>query len=724
MTDRTIQLIALDRLRIVAAVDGAATPEKRAVYFAELAKLGFRFTNPAEFRDSLLDDYDVIVHSLVKMRGGDVDYVPLFQCFPANVPEQGEYLLRRIIGYLGNVLGQFSEGVKLDSGVIVPEWLFDLAAFGADPISQMQDIKLFRAGVQNQASRAGDNRTQWIDLTIVNPEQLSQRLIEFCQSSFYSASSIKDGIRADLTQLLDHFGGECIDANCVVFKETRALLARYYWQRDQFVRVAELIDTPTDLLRLFAALTDSDISLAKPIKFPPLKRSQRRFILGELERFSSLAEDFNRYRGLWIAVARSLHAGEYSGRFPKACAAIAELRRGRVGTFASEVERAIASGDLPEALDLLSRRPGLFARRLQQLLGCFADQSAEVLSQFGSAASQVPLKNLLIMETHFRTVYAERFRTVINKKGRIRIIENLAPISRETALEAVRIVGESLRAKITSEKDSWSGKQVYIDPRLRDYTVPLSQRNVSDGLLTFGRGSRIPLAAGSVLRLFVYWKETSATTDLDLSVIQFDEGMQYSGHVSYTNLKDAGIVHSGDIQSAPHGAAEFIDIDLATVRKLPNCRYIAPQIYRYAGDSFADLICHSGWMIRDRVDPAYTSFDIKTIQNKFDLSGTSSFSLPIVVDLQAMKIIFVDLFVGHVKQHNAVERSTEDISLITQQMVQMIRTRPNLFELATHHAVARGAAVTQDADEANIVFAVDHGNFQAGNVTKWLSEML
>ena len=213
-------------------------------------------------------------------------------------------------------------------------------------------------------------------------------------------------------------------------------------------------------------------------------------------------------------------------------------------------------------------------------------------------------------------------------------------------------------------------------------------------------------------------------TDLDLSLIQYDHQMQYSGHVSYTNLQNQGIVHSGDIQSAPHGAAEFIDVDIRALPPLDRCRYIAPQIYRYAGDSFANLTCHSGWMLREKTDSSYSSFDIKTVQNKFDLNGSTSFCLPIVIDLLERQIIFVDLYVGKVEQHNRVERSTEDISIITREMIRMIQTRPNLFDLATHHAKARGGTIVHDRSEADVAFGVDEGDFKASDISKWLSEML
>lgn len=47
----------------------------------------------------------------------------------------------------------------------------------------------------------------------------------------------------------------------------------------------------------------------------------------------------------------------------------------------------------------------------------------------------------------------------------------------------------------------------------------------------------------------------------------FDEEFRYRGHVSDTRLKTDGIVPSGESQSAPIVAAEFIALDIACGRR-------------------------------------------------------------------------------------------------------------------------------------------------------------
>ena len=51
----------------------------------------------------------------------------------------------------------------------------------------------------------------------------------------------------------------------VVFKETKALLMQYFWKKGDFEAVAVFAKTATDVLRLFAAVTGSDVSLSEKV---------------------------------------------------------------------------------------------------------------------------------------------------------------------------------------------------------------------------------------------------------------------------------------------------------------------------------------------------------------------------------------------------------------------------------------------------------------------------
>lgn len=720
-----LRTVALRRLGLLPVGPGPDTPAKRTIFCTELAKLGYEIANPDSYRDSALAEYEDLVDVLKAIRGGDVEYVPLFAGFPNDVPEQDEYLIRRIIGYLGNLIGCFESGEELDNGLIVPHWLFDVSRFGADPITQLQDAALYQRGVAEQSTRERDQHVEWIRLRLADWPSIESECKKFLHSSLYAKSSIKDSLKPDLEFLLERFGTSEIDSERVAFKETRTYLSRYCWEREDLDAVHSLCSTPVDVLRLFAAITDTDISLSEPIRFPKLTRPQRRAIMSILEGCSNLIEDLLRHKGLWLAIGRFLHPGEFGKKFPKTARAFYALRNGTAVTFNSRMERAASSKNTEELVRILLQRPGVFARRLHHVLELAGDGFQDVLNSFASVASDVPLKSLLVLEPFFKTTDETPTRAVINKLGRIRVMDSKRQLLGLEKTDAVlRVLREAISYKISHDKSDWRERTVWIDERLHTYTVPLQQRKASDGLLTIGRGTQLPLDPGNVLRLFVYWKEANRRTDLDLSLIKYDNEMQYLGQVSYTNLSSDGIDHSGDLQSAPHGAAEFIDVDLSTVRKEKDVRYIASQVYRYCGDPFGQMQSHAGWMIREKVDADYKSFDIQTVQNKFDLTGTSSYAIPLLIDLMSCRIIFVDLYVNGVGQFNRVEGAYQDISTITRQMARMMDTRPNLYDLAVHHVRGRNGVLCVDRDQADMTIGFDGCDLNVLQIETVLSELL
>ncbi len=733
--------IAIKRLRLIPIQKGPGLCTKqRLVILSELATLGVHVENPEYLEgasEAFFLDYGFVVQTLRKMRGGDVSYVPLFARFPEDIPDDDEYFAKRIIGYLGNVIELFDEGTRLDNGRCIPDWLFDLKDFGADPVTQFQTKSLWKKANERLGRRQKDSHMEWTTVRFVWTDEVMVKLKMWLHASLTAKSSVKEALHKDIQSLLKFFGTEGLDPDAMTQKENRSLVSRILWEDENYVDATALAKTPTDVLRLFASLTGTDISLAKPIRFPKLSRKQRRAILGALEGSPSLEEDLKRYERLWLEIGRFLHPGEYKKKFPKTAAAFDKLRNGTIVTFDGQTERLLASSaaksgvagwfdkqdpDIGPLLEHLTGRPGVLARRLHHLLRTFPRRAPEILDAFEQAASGMTVKSLIVLKTYFATINDQACRTVINKRGKIKVLPNNArgSLSDET-IAATRSALDKAVIKTLRKRESWAGRTVRIDPALADYTVPLSERAASEGLIHVGRGTRLGIDFDKVLRLFVYWKEANQRTDLDLSVIQFDKDFKYAGHVSYTKLRGDGIVHSGDLQSAPHGAAEFIDM---TLSRLPSkVRYVAAQVYRYAGDAFSDMQCHAGWMVRDKVDSNYKSFDIQTVAHKFDLNGTGGYCVPLVVDLDARAAIVTDLYMGSNAFHNNVEGAHGNVAMAAREIAGFTKTKPTLLQLAEAHAHARGAILI-DSDSADISFGLAGCTYNAMEVEKILAELL
>ena len=477
--------IAIRRLRVISVPKGEGiSPKHKLVLLAELARMGIRISNP-EYLDHVADtfflDYHGALQTIKEMRGGDVDYVPLFTSFPDEVPDDDAYFTKRLLGYLGNVFELFQEGTRLENGMVIPDWLFDLQQFGADPITQMQSKSLWERAKQRIAKRKADEHHEWLDMELVWEDQVAERLRLWLEACIYAKSSIKEALHPDIGQLLLYFGTSWIDFAQIAMKENQALVLRILWQGGQEQAATELAQTPTDILRLFAALTGTDVSLSNAIKFPKMTRKQRRLVLAALDRAPSLAEDLRRYRGLWLELGRYVHPGEYRRRYAKAAEAFDALRNGRITTFNSRTESLLRGSEVGEVLMHLTKRPGVLARKCHELLRRFPQGSGMIVDAFATVAKGMTVKNLLVLRSYFATINDEDYRTIINKRGKIKVLPNNAKAAlRADVIDMVLDMIDSALTKSLGGRDSWAGKSVWIDPELDpDDAPPDTQREVA-----------------------------------------------------------------------------------------------------------------------------------------------------------------------------------------------------------------------------------------------------
>lgn len=695
--------IVVRRLRRFPVRRGAGLPPKQlAVVQAELVRLGIEVDREVlqALHPSWATHWPVIRQTLAELRGDQVSYVPLFKGFPDEVPDDEAYFVQRLLGYLG-----------VDT--------FDRSSFGADPITQRYDAELFATALLEQSTRP-DGSVQTLAFETLELHEVDAALTRWASARLEATSSIPEVERADLQRVLVHLGADAFDLDRIGQKETAALVLSCFWRAGDLTAVRALAKTPTDLLRLFAALTDTDVSLSSVVRFPRFTRAQRRCVLQVLDDAPRLADDLLRFPGLWKSVARSLHTREYTKRFPRVVDAIQRLRAGELRSWESVTEAKLRHRDV-SVLRHLAERPGSFARRLHQLVRLF--DSSEVLLAFDSVADQVPTKILLSLHAHFSSIEDDAHRAIVTKKGRIKVLPNphqhaLGP----GTVAPVLVLLEQALLRALSNKASWAGKTVWLHPRLQDYTVPLQLRSASDGLLSLGRGSRVPVGEAAVIRLFVWWRQRARDTDLDLSAVTFDADFNYLGHVSYTQLSGQGMAHSGDMQSTgPEGASEFIDLDLAALSS--DVAYIAPQIHRYSGESLDTVEAHAGWMLREAVDGSYAGFDPATVQNKFVVCGLGSFSVPFLLDVRSREIVLIDLYVGNGAWGSNSEGTLNGLSLAARAVADFTRTRPDLRTLAELHVRARGGTLTDDP-AADITFGIDKGTFQAEDPVGCLANLL
>lgn len=486
--------------------------------------------------------------------------------------------------------------------------------------------------------------------------------------------------------------------------------------------VSRYFKTATDVLRLATALSEGDVSLATNTRFVKFKRTERRFFLALLESCNAITEDMLRNKDRWIRLGEILHPAEYKNRYPKTFEAFDILRNNKqFHTFNGKVELALKHGDIDNATYLLTGRPGEFARRLDHLLRLAGANGLMVLSRFQEVVGEVSTPVLLQAIAHFKNRNDNKELRIVFPKGDVANVtglENKLPAIDADYCKLVVKMAESALVDRFSELPSLG--KVVIDERLKNYIVPFSQRSASKALRTIVRGSRLPMSEGDTIRFFLWWKEGkmgngehSGRVDIDLSAAMFDADWNYKEHVSYTRLRSSeyNAYHSGDIQSAPNGASEFIDLDIPSVLRNGG-RYIVMNIYSFTSQAFSDLPeCFAGWMMRNEPNSGEI-YEPTTVENRFDVSANTRVSVPVILDLEQREVIWADLGLSRELDYyggNNIESNRGTVTLMGKAMTNLVK--PNLYDLFRLHAEARGEMdfELEEGEEVATIFSVDEG---------------
>jgi hypothetical protein len=470
--------------------------------------------------------------------------------------------------------------------------------------------------------------------------------------------------------------------------------------------LADKIRTATDVLRLAVALSDGDVSLAEPTRFTKFRRGERKQMLAWLEATGGPTEDMLRWPEPWKRLGERLHPGDYSEKFPKTFNAFDVIRNDRpFETFNRRIEGSLSKQDTSAVLELLQKRPGDLARRLDHLLR-FSARPEDVVSAFAAATDRVSTPVLLQVLTHFRHRDEQRPLRPFFPKGEVAKVyattNRLSALPSGVAETIASVCGQSLLTRFARLPPL--GK-CYLDPQLTKFLVPFSQRSASKALRTLVRGSRLPLPECEVVRFFLWWKNGKSRTDIDLSAAAYDADFKYVDVISYYNLKSFGGCHSGDIVDAPQGASEFIDLNVAKTLAR-GVRYIVMSLNSFTSQPYCDLPeCFAGWMARDAAGSGEI-FEPKTVQDTVDVAANTRICIPAILDLASREVIWADIALRERTNWNNVHTNLSGVSLMLRSLTSLVKT--DLHTLFALHIRARGQSVA-DPTQADTVFAVQQG---------------
>lgn len=407
------------------------------------------------------------------------------------------------------------------------------------------------------------------------------------------------------------------------------LLPEYDWTQSM---------TVTDGLRVASAWSGGDVTLATSTRFK-LKRSQRRALALALEEVLEKSDyayfDFPRHAEKWKRLFTALHVSDYC--VPKLQTAADMLFNGQLSSIDSLIEFLIKEGDFDGLMGHFRTMPGIFARRLQELLRKMPNRRDEIVAEFEKLAPRVSTRVLVQVRNYFngpsRSEVPNRPFAGKSRTARNGLLENRKPDDCE---DVVAAVDSALSTKL-------QGTKVYMGEGGSKISVMTSNRSAAIGSRAMASGSRIAIGEDpDFITLFTHWKDTeNSRVDLDVSALFLSEDLLNSEQLAYYSTHSEHARYSGDITSAPEGAEEYITVDVKRAQKR-GFRYMAIVVNSFTGQSISTIPeCYAGVAVSDSLD--FRNFKASDVELRFDLAADGREIIPLVVDLETMEMIWVDM---------------------------------------------------------------------------------
>lgn len=704
----------------VAPGNGETAPQLVAALLKNIEGLGFTLSLELQARvatlalEELEAFYTMLTAGLRALVGDHVRWKPFYPNFPTQVMEMSEarLYLNAIFHYLTNQKIPF---VKQERPTLDEKTQLKVIDLGN--VEDFEAIFRDSVGAKTSISPADKADVRWFaghyknDILRLMPDEIANReTLAFVGAALLQETTVgADWVASKVTTATDvlrlavalHGGDVSLASRGAAVKAARVQQQMLVANSEKYPQHAAYFQGLIEASRAHQkAQTEAN-------KFGPLSRPQRKLLLQLLEGCPNATEDMMRWQELWVRLGERLHPGEQAKRFPNTFAAF-EVVRGnkKFATFNGNVEAALQSPNGDEALALLQRRPGDFARRLDHLLRRYPERAKTIVESLVAVADRVSTPVLLQVLTHFKHRDQPHDLRIFFPKGEVAKVwgqkQTLAPLDTALCQNITARIAQVLTARFAALPPLGP---CFLDAELKNYLVPFSQRSASKTLRTLARGSRLTLPDANTIRFFLWWRNGRERTDLDLSAAIYGADFVYQDVISYYNLKGYGGHHSGDIVDAPDGAAEFIDLNCAKMLE-KGARYVVMSVNSFTSQPYCDLPeCFAGWMAREKPNSGEI-FEPRTVQDRIDLSADTEVCLPMVIDLEDRTVVWMDLALRKSPAWNNVANNLKGVSLMLRAMIGLEKT--TLYDLFAIHIAARGKLV-EDKAEATQIFSVAEG---------------
>ncbi|PYE49420.1 MXAN_6230/SCO0854 family RING domain-containing protein [Deinococcus yavapaiensis] len=749
---RTSKRVFLPAASPAHARPGNAVKALRALE-RRLFELGYVLTEDLHVALRTLDDVTLrhvgehLTRTLERNVGAHATHVTLFRRFPLTTPNDTfAFYLRRVLTWSARDPGEpcaldhddLPRGASTHVGPhSAPEracayGTFDPAEFGGCPICHR---RLATPALPAEEASREPTRLRALHLggnVHVEATALLTRLLS-------RTTPLSPQDRESLAVLLISLEGEALTVvpDVVPMRETMAFafttLLRSERTRDAALAVLPRhLKTATDVLRVIDAYGGGNGTLTEAANVSSMPRALRRVLLGALDslRFEALVEDLGRHPGDWKRAGEMLHPFEHAARFQSVALAFAVLRgtalrddalahrvesaanavRGtrlsgnvvRYRAWSGDVETAFARHDVHDALRLLRQRPGEFGRRFDKLLREVVAREPALLADVEATARAVAPRltapMLLSLSAHLARRHEPHARRVFFPKGdaaHARAIDDTRPLLPHEVTAPFTAVFDAELVRRASALPSF--ERAVLDEGLARVPVPVAARKASRALVAWPRGAHLDVPPERFLRLFVHWVQPQdIRVDLDLSVAFYDDAWTFVGLCDFTNLRfGAGAVHSGDFTSAPapEGASEFLDLDVDALRGA-GVRYAVPVIFSYNDVAF-DVMPEAFAGVMLRAERVGKVFNARSVEQRFDLSGSGKVAAPLCVDFARRTLRWLDVKVKPRGGMHRVGTYKHALGKVVRDVDAHFESggRATLWDLALVHAAGRAREV-------------------------------
>lgn len=673
----------------------ASTVQSKLMQFGFiLSENAFRVLKSCDV-STIIQYHNNAIDYLKDVMGGDREYIPLYGDFPIDMMEEKEALaLQTQLAFLGT------------TGV-----------WGGDILPCMPKTTEYEEVKYKVIENISESEFMAIFTDIVSINQ-----------------SLTPSDKEVVGWFIDNHKPNLVIPDKVPFKETLCILAA----KGLDVKLKD----PTDVLRVAVYLSGGDVSLPKVppkertvakspwkksgamelnperdgFKFKKWTRSERRMIMGLLDKTKCIPANMVTRSGRWLRLAHGLHSGEYARQFPNAYYALQRLRntkKVKVRSWYSTLKIGFQKS-LTKGLEILGEQPGEFMRRMDWLIrtnqNSFMD-IVEVMRNFKIAAIGASNKVLFELYTHFeKRTSAVVDRTIMIKGARKHTkLPDLPAIDKSMVEYVQKIIKEVMESRFAKLPNL--GK-VWIDRELLKMPVPTNMRSLNLSLAPIMRGQRIPLTnpKAKVVRAYFHWWDEEGRMDPDLSATFV--GTKKSDVVSYSSLKLGSSCHSGDVIARQGACAEYIDISIDDAKSM-GYQYVVLDVRNYRGGSLKDIKGVFGMMEREHPD-SNNSWLPDTVSNSVAMNSAASNTLVSIIDLQTMEWIFLDI---DSTGTTFAKGDTKNILEVVEQYTKLPAF--SAFRLLQMHARSRGEEVV-DVSLAETLFQVKDFNTNYVELAKYM----